>query len=332
MRNINEIIIHCSDTPEGRDNTVADITAWHKARGFRTIGYHYVIYRDGSIHTGRPEEEMGAHCKEGGHNRHSIGICYIGGKTADMKQVKDTRTPEQKEALLSLLRRLKARYPNAKIYGHRDFSSKSCPCFDAKNEYKNLVMALILAFSFPFLTGCRTTQRTLEEKVDSTMQQATSSSTTSLAVDKFIQSLVLNIDSIVFTSLSMPQVTQADDSTGPIGRTCDISGDKPCAETVRTSNTPPRIQQTQVVIKGLRLQSNTADSSSVVTVSTDSTSSHSSYHSNVKAKEVSKPPNRFCRWLSILSLIAIAMIVVIAMSRSKALRAFLRSILQKLIA
>ena len=101
MRSISEIIIHCADTPEGRDNTVADIAAWHKAKGYRTIGYHYVVYRDGSIHPGRPIEEIGAHCK--GHNAHSIGICYIGGQSADGKAHKDTRTPEQKEALLSLL-------------------------------------------------------------------------------------------------------------------------------------------------------------------------------------------------------------------------------------
>ena len=77
MRKITQIIIHCSATPEGKDYTVADIDRWHKARGFKMIGYHYVIYRDGSIHTGRPLEMVGAHCK--GHNAHSIGICYIGG-------------------------------------------------------------------------------------------------------------------------------------------------------------------------------------------------------------------------------------------------------------
>ena len=74
MRHINEIIIHCSATPEGRDYTVADIDRWHKARGWRGIGYHYVIYRDGSVHAGRPVEQIGAHCT--GHNANSIGICY----------------------------------------------------------------------------------------------------------------------------------------------------------------------------------------------------------------------------------------------------------------
>lgn len=76
-RNIKEIIVHCSATPEGKDFTVADIKRWHLARGFSDIGYHYVIYRDGSIHVGRSENISGAHCT--GHNTISIGICYIGG-------------------------------------------------------------------------------------------------------------------------------------------------------------------------------------------------------------------------------------------------------------
>lgn len=67
MRKINEIIVHCSATPEGKDYTAQDITRWHKARGFKTIGYHYVVYRDGSVHAGRAESKVGAHCY--GHNK-----------------------------------------------------------------------------------------------------------------------------------------------------------------------------------------------------------------------------------------------------------------------
>ena len=136
QRKITEIIVHCSATPEGKDFTVADITRWHKQRGFRTIGYHYVVYRDGSVHIGRPEGEIGAHCV--GHNAVSIGVCYIGGLAADGKTAKDTRTPEQREALLMLLRHLRKKYPNAKIYGHRDFAAKACPSFDARKEYAAL--------------------------------------------------------------------------------------------------------------------------------------------------------------------------------------------------
>ena len=136
-REITEIIVHCSATPEGVNFTVEDIDRWHRTNNkWRCIGYHYVVYLDGSIHLGRPIEEEGAHCL--GHNKQSIGVCYIGGVAKDGHTPKDTRTPEQKESLRALLGRLKATYHNAKIYGHRDFAKKACPSFDAKAEYAEI--------------------------------------------------------------------------------------------------------------------------------------------------------------------------------------------------
>ena len=319
MRSINEIIVHCSATPEGRDFTVADITRWHKARGFRTIGYHYVIYRDGSVHTGRPLEQAGAHCLK--HNAHSIGVCYIGGVATDGRTPKDTRTPEQKDALVKLLKDLHVRFPHATIYGHRDFAAKACPSFDATLEYKKLAMAIVLIFACLFLSACKSTQRTLEEKVDSTSFQTASSSTTSLATDKFLQSLVLSIDSIVITSLSVPQVPQADDCTGHIDSACDTSGSKPCAPEARTRSSSAKAsgasrasplnnnRGTKILISGIRLQSTTADSSSVKTEASLDSTRHSSYHSNVKAKEKKVPSLRLHLTLSA---IAIMVIVTIA--------------------
>lgn len=134
MRVINEIIVHCTATPEGKDYTVADIDKWHKARGWKGIGYHYVIYRDGSIHQGRPETEIGAHCQ--GHNDNSIGVVYVGGLASDGKTPKDTRTDAQKKSLENLLKQLKQKYPKATIHGHRDFAAKACPSFDATKQYK----------------------------------------------------------------------------------------------------------------------------------------------------------------------------------------------------
>ena len=140
-REIREIIVHCSATPEGEDYTVKDIDRWHRESGYSNIGYHYVVYRDGSVHTGRDEEKAGAHCL--GHNAYSIGVCYIGGcpERSTPKwntKSKDTRTPAQKKALLSLLKELKGKYPRARIYGHRDFSSKPFPSFDAHTEYAGI--------------------------------------------------------------------------------------------------------------------------------------------------------------------------------------------------
>ena len=135
-RTIKELIVHCSATPEGKDYSVDTIRQWHLQRGFSDIGYHYVIYRDGSIHIGRDESIIGAHCT--GHNTNSIGVCYIGGCASDGKTPKDTRTAEQKQSLVKLLKELKTKYPQASIHGHRDFSSKACPSFDATKEYSSI--------------------------------------------------------------------------------------------------------------------------------------------------------------------------------------------------
>lgn len=135
-RNIKEIIVHCSATPEGKDFTVAQIKQWHLQRGFSDIGYHYVIYRDGSVHTGRPESVSGAHCT--GHNTISIGVCYIGGCATNGTTPKDTRTPAQKVALVKLLKELKAKYPKATVHSHKDYANKACPSFDATKEYASI--------------------------------------------------------------------------------------------------------------------------------------------------------------------------------------------------
>lgn len=136
MRKIDKIIVHCSATPEGRLVTTADIKRSHLERGFNDIGYHHVIYLDGSVHKGRAESIVGAHCS--GQNATSIGVCYVGGVARDGKTAKDTRTAAQKAALVELLRELVVRYPNATIHGHREFAAKACPCFDAAKEYKNI--------------------------------------------------------------------------------------------------------------------------------------------------------------------------------------------------
>lgn len=135
-RNIKELIVHCSATPEGKDYSVDTIRQWHLQRGFSDIGYHYVVYRDGSIHIGRDESIIGAHCT--GHNTNSIGICYIGGCAVDDKTPKDTRTEAQKNSLLKLLGELKKKYPKAVIHSHKDYANKACPSFDATKEYSSL--------------------------------------------------------------------------------------------------------------------------------------------------------------------------------------------------
>lgn len=129
MRTIDRIIIHCAATPEGKYFDIKDIDRWHKRRGFKGCGYHYVILLDGTIQRGRPEYSMGAHCK--GYNGNSIGVCYIGGLDTE-GNAKDTRTKEQKHALKVLVNTLTDRYKLASVHAHNEFANKACPCFDVK--------------------------------------------------------------------------------------------------------------------------------------------------------------------------------------------------------
>lgn len=127
-RPITKIILHCTATPEGRDYTVDQIREWHLARGFSDIGYHYIVYRDGSVHAGRPESIIGAHCP--GQNTCSIGIVYVGGVTSDGSDTpKDTRTPAQKKALRELVKSLQDKYPGVTVHCHYEFANKACPSF-----------------------------------------------------------------------------------------------------------------------------------------------------------------------------------------------------------
>lgn len=135
MRTINKIIIHSTATPEGKEVSVKDITAWHKERGWKTIGYHYVVDLKGITYKGRPIEMIGAHCS--GENTKSIGVAYVGG-TDENKRAKDTRNEFQRRALIKLIKELKKTYGNIPVYGHKNFSTTECPSFNAKEEYKNI--------------------------------------------------------------------------------------------------------------------------------------------------------------------------------------------------
>ena len=151
--NIDAIVIHCSATPEGKNVTLEDIDRMHRQKGWKMVGYNYVIELDGTVRKGRPLTMAGAHCNTAGlsgksYNLHSIGICYVGGvegernakgqivekKDKNGKAIaKDTRTPEQKNALATLLKELHEKYPNAQLYGHRELVcslKKSNPHYD----------------------------------------------------------------------------------------------------------------------------------------------------------------------------------------------------------
>lgn len=162
MNKIDSIIIHCSATKADKDFRAKDIDRMHKQRGFNQIGYHYIIDLDGTIETGRPLNKYGAHCNTKGfsnssYNKHSVGICYIGGLDKNGKPA-DTRTDAQKEALHQLVAELCTKYQILEILGHRDTSPdldgdgevephewiKHCPCFDVGEEFPNFLKTVVV--------------------------------------------------------------------------------------------------------------------------------------------------------------------------------------------
>jgi len=130
------IVIHCSATPPDMDIGKDEIDRWHKERGFREIGYHAVIRRNGGVERGRWERIPGAHVK--GYNSRSIAVCMVGG-IDEHGQPEDNFTAAQWSALLDLISYWHGNYPKAKIVGHRELDSgKACPSFDVQ-EWKKRV-------------------------------------------------------------------------------------------------------------------------------------------------------------------------------------------------
>ena len=148
MRNIKTLVVHASAT--GQEATIESIKKyWKEKLKWKNPGYHYIIKPDGEAVQLLDEELVSNGVA--GHNSTLINVCYIGGIDATGKAI-DNRTAAQKKTLVILLSRLKRKYPQATIKGHRDFSPdkngngiiepsewiKMCPCFDAQNEYKSL--------------------------------------------------------------------------------------------------------------------------------------------------------------------------------------------------
>ena len=119
---LSKIVIHCSDTPTGRDDRAEDIHRWHLEKGWWGIGYHYVICVDGAIERGRPEMWEGSHVK--GHNKNTIGICLIGcGEFNGL----------QYDSLEQLVTRIHLENKDASIVGHYQLDkAKTCPNFDVE--------------------------------------------------------------------------------------------------------------------------------------------------------------------------------------------------------
>tara|TARA_R100000544_G_scaffold36960_1_gene26532 strand:+ start:4639 stop:5226 length:588 start_codon:yes stop_codon:yes gene_type:complete len=143
MRDINKIVIHCSATREGQDFNVETIRKWHtdpkpQGRGWSDIGYHYLIRLNGDLEIGRSIDRQGAHTR--GHNKDSIGICYVGGVEKDGKTPKDTMTSEQEKSMREIIFALRiVQDKNITIHGHNEFSAKACPSFTVSEKFADIM-------------------------------------------------------------------------------------------------------------------------------------------------------------------------------------------------
>lgn len=133
-RMIDTIVVHSTATPPNMDIGVTEVDGWHKAAGWHSVGYHYVIRRSGKVEAGRPEADIGAHVA--GHNANSIGIALVGGVDALNKPVMNY-SYRQLNALLGLLITLERKYPTVeRVVGHSDlYKGKADPTFDVAQWY-----------------------------------------------------------------------------------------------------------------------------------------------------------------------------------------------------
>ena len=136
MRHIDEIILHCTATradwasDQSTDWKVAQVRSWHmNGNGWRDIGYHYLVDRDGTVAAGRPVPQTGAHTR--GHNKGTIGIALFGGHGSSVDdEFHDNYTDAQMKALDQLIADLKSDFPITRVSGHNEYANKACPGFN----------------------------------------------------------------------------------------------------------------------------------------------------------------------------------------------------------
>ena len=124
------IVVHCAATKASMDIGLTEIRKWHvQGNGWRDVGYHYIIRRNGEVELGRSIRDTGAHAA--GYNHKSVGLCMVGGMAED-NSAENNFTPHQWVALIMEVKKLSETYPDAKIIGHNEISEKECPSFDVQ--------------------------------------------------------------------------------------------------------------------------------------------------------------------------------------------------------
>ena len=131
------IVVH--HTASRPDITVEDIHKLHIDNDWAGIGYHLVIYPDGSVHQGRPLDTMGAQCE--GYNNRSIGVNLTGNFEIEQP------TQEQVDALVLLLSDLMRQYniPPEQVTGHNAWNQTACPGRNLDALLPDIIAAAVMA-------------------------------------------------------------------------------------------------------------------------------------------------------------------------------------------
>ena len=128
------LVVHCSATKPSMDIGLREIKRWHvDDNGWRDVGYHYIIRRNGEVELGRSNRDTGAHAA--GYNHKSVSLCMVGGMAED-NSAENNFTAQQWTALLDLVKQIKVDYPEANVIGHNEISEKECPSFDVQQWKK----------------------------------------------------------------------------------------------------------------------------------------------------------------------------------------------------
>lgn len=150
MRRITRIFVHC--TAGWQSTTLEGLKKEFRDKGWKNPGYHWVIFPNGKVVQMLEESKIANGVKN--YNANSIHVAWVGGIDLSNEKIVsvDNRTEYQKLALFDLLTKLKLKYRDAIILGHRDISPdlnhngvidpweriKDCPCFEAMEEYKEI--------------------------------------------------------------------------------------------------------------------------------------------------------------------------------------------------
>ena len=150
MSKIVRIVVHCTGVKEDAKTNKESLRNWFfNHLGWRHFGYHAVVYQDGTWEKLQPLPDpvnfvgniTDSTLANGqpGTNNDSIHVAYVGGLSKISGKSADTRTPEQKKTLAALIRVWKMQYKITEVIGHNDWPgvNRPCPCFNAKEEYKN---------------------------------------------------------------------------------------------------------------------------------------------------------------------------------------------------